>query len=259
MNHFVRILLVILATAVVIVVNGLANALPINNLNTGQIADFFDIYFQPAGYVFSIWGLIYLGLIGYTIYQALPSQHDNPRLIRIAPWYWLSCAANAGWILLWHYGFFPLSLVVMLVLLIALIRVYLALRAGGPNPSPTERWLVWLPFSLYLGWVSVATIANAAAVFDYWDWRGPPLTPEIWTAIMLAVASALGLMMALREGEIAFPLVLAWAFIGIAIEFPEPPLVAASAWIAGGAALSFAIHGYRASRRGTGLKRRTSP
>jgi hypothetical protein len=240
MNPILRVILVILATVGVITVNGLANALPLNGLNTGEIADFFDIYFQPAGYVFSIWGLIYLGLIAYSIYQALPAQHNNPRLARIAPWYLLSSLANAAWIFLWHYTFFPLTLLVMLVLLGSLIAVYLGLRSGYEPISAGERWMVWLPFSIYLGWVSVATIANASAVFDYWGWQGAPLTPEVWTVIMLMVGALLGLIMVVREGETAFPLVLVWAFSGIAVRFPGVPLVSVTAWITAGLALVLA-------------------
>jgi hypothetical protein len=248
-NHTTRVILVILATAGVIGVNALANALPLNGLNTGEIADFFDIYFQPAGYVFSIWGLIYLGLIAYAIFQALPAQRHNPRLRRIAPWYLLSSAANAAWIFLWHYNYFPLTLLVMLVLLGSLIALYLSLRAGGPAVSAAEKWMVWLPFSIYLGWVSVATIANASAVFDYWGWQGQPLSPEVWTAIMLAAGALIGLLMVLREHEIAFPLVLVWAFSGIAVAFPETPLVTTASWAAAGLALALAVYGLLLSLR----------
>jgi hypothetical protein len=254
MSHTVRVVLVILATVVVIAVNGLANALPLNNLNTGEIADFFDIYFQPAGYVFSIWGLIYLGLIAYSIYQALPAQHHNPRLQRIAPWYLLSSAANAAWIFLWHYGFFPATMLVMLLLLASLIGVYLNLRKGSERPASGELWMVWVPFSVYLGWVSVATIANASAVLDYLGWQGEPLGPETWTIIMLAAGTLIGLLMVLREGEIAFPLVLVWAFSGIAVRFPDTPIIATPAWTAAGAALAFAVLGLLYLLRGGGRK-----
>jgi hypothetical protein len=252
MNNTTRISLVILATVLVIAVNGLANALPLNNLNTGQIADFFDIYFQPAGYVFSIWGLIYLGLIAYSVFQALPAQQDNPSLKRIAPWYLISCAVNATWIFLWHYEFFPLSLVAMLVLLGSLIAVYLGLRSGSQSPSTGELWLVWLPFSIYLGWVSVATIANASVVLDYYGWQGGPLSPETWTVIMLAVGTFLGLLMVLRERETAFPMVLVWAFSGIAVRFPDTPQVAVAAWTATGFALAFVVLGFFFTFRGKG-------
>src|SRR3990172_10942580 len=107
-----------------IVVNGLANALPINGQNTGEISDRFDVYFVPAGYVFSIWGLIYLGLIVFAFYQALPVQQDNPRLNRISSLFALSCLANISWLFLWHYEQFPLTLIAMFSLFALLIGIY---------------------------------------------------------------------------------------------------------------------------------------
>ena len=117
MKDILRQISVIVTILATIVVNGLANALPINGLNTGQISDRFQVYFVPAGYVFSIWGLIYLGLIAFAIFQALPSQRENPRLRETGWWIALGGLANIAWIFLWHYEQFPLTLIAMLVLL----------------------------------------------------------------------------------------------------------------------------------------------
>ena len=108
----------ILATVLTITVNVLANALPINGQNTGQISDCFQVYFVPSGYVFAIWGVIYVGLISFALYQALPAQRNNAYLGRLGYWYPLGCLANAVWILLWHYEQFPLTLVAMIILLV---------------------------------------------------------------------------------------------------------------------------------------------
>ena len=124
-KNIIRQIFVILALVAVIVVNGLANALPLNGLQTGEISDRFAVYFVPAGYVFSIWGLIYLALIGYAVFQALPSQRDNPRLQAIGYWFVLSCVANIVWLFLWHYEQFSWTLVAMLALLACLIVIYL--------------------------------------------------------------------------------------------------------------------------------------
>src|SRR5512137_3187399 len=121
------VLLTVLAT---LVINGLANALPLNGLNTGQISDRFHVYFVPAGYVFAIWGVIYLGLIAFAVFQALPSQRENPRLRATGWWIALGGLANSTWIFLWHYLQFPLTLVAMLVLLATLIITYLRLGTG---------------------------------------------------------------------------------------------------------------------------------
>src|SRR5512134_2462313 len=130
MKDTIRQILVIMSIAATITINVLANALPINGLNTGQISDRFQVYFVPAGYVFSIWGVIYLGLIAFAIFQALPSQRENPRLRAAGWWISLGGLANSAWIFLWHYEQFPLTLIAMLVLLGTLIVTYLRLDIG---------------------------------------------------------------------------------------------------------------------------------
>src|SRR4030066_1737604 len=130
----ISVILTILAT---IVVNALANALPINAQNTGQISDRFHVYFFPAGYVFSIWGLIYLGLIAFAIFQALPSQRENPRLRKVGWWIALGGLANIAWIFLWHYEQFTLTVIAMLILLGSLIATYLQLGIGRSAVSTT--------------------------------------------------------------------------------------------------------------------------
>src|SRR4030067_3239189 len=130
MKDFVRQTIVVLTVAATIIVNILANALPLNNLNTGEISDRFKVSFVPAGYVFSIWGLIYIGLIAYAIFQALPSQRKNPRLRQTGYLVAASGLANIVWLFLWHYEQFPLTLVAMLALLGFLIVTYLRLRTG---------------------------------------------------------------------------------------------------------------------------------
>ena len=154
---------VVVALIITITINVLSNTLPFNGLTAGEISDSFDVFFVPAGYVFSIWSIIYLGLIAYAVYQALPAQRENTRLRQTGWWFVLSCVGNSIWLFLWHYGFFAVSVLLMLTLLISLIMVYLRLGVGrGPVPWG-ERWLVHVPFSIYLGWVTVATIANITA------------------------------------------------------------------------------------------------
>ena len=167
MRDIFRQIVVVLSTIAVIVVNGLATTLPLGGKTTGEISDQFDVYFVPAGYVFSIWGLIYLALIGYSIFQALPAQRDNPRLRRTGWLYVLSCAANIAWIFLWHYEIFAWTLVAMVALLLALIVIYLRLGTGFSRVPAAETWLVRVPFSIYLGWITVATIANVTSLLDY--------------------------------------------------------------------------------------------
>jgi hypothetical protein len=242
----------VLAVIATIVVNGLANALPLNGLNTGEISDRFQVYFVPAGYVFSIWGLIYLGLILFAIYQALPAQRSNPRLRLIDIPFVLSCLANIVWLFLWHYEQFPLTILVMITLLGLLITIYLRLEIGRARVSPGERWLVHLPFSVYLGWVTVATIANATDVLDYLKWDGWSIPPEIWAVIMLIVATALTFWISLSRGDAAYLLVIVWAFAGIAIKQAGTPLVANTAWALSGILLVWLVVSALLFRKGRG-------
>jgi hypothetical protein len=231
----------LLALLVTLIVNGLANGLPLNGQTTGEISDRFDVLFVPAGYVFSIWGLIYLGLIAYGVYQALPSQRDNLRLRRIDAFFILSCLANSAWIFLWHYNLFPLSLLVMLVLLGSLIAIYLHLDIGRVTVSLAEKWMVHVPFSVYLGWITVATIANATTILDYIGWSGWGISEQGWTAVMLAAALAIALAVTLTRRDVAYLLVLVWAFAGIAVKHSGVPLVASTAGLAAALAALMAV------------------
>jgi translocator protein len=224
----------IVITLLTIVLNVLANALPFNGQGTGEISDRFEVLFVPAGYVFSIWSLIYIGLIAFTVFQAKSNQANNPLLDRIAPFYWVANMANNVWLFFWHWELFPLTLLAMLIILVSLVYLYLQFR-NNPEPlSPAEKRNVKLPFSLYLGWISVATIANVSQVLYFIGWDGFGLAPEMWTVIMLLVATILGLLMLLREWDIAFGLVLVWAFIGIALKQSAYLVVVRTAWLGSG-------------------------
>jgi hypothetical protein len=232
-NRF-RQVVVALAVVAVIAINFLADAIPINGLNTAEISDKFHVFFVPAGYVFAIWGLIYLGLLAFAIYQALPAAQANPRLGGIFIPFILSCLANIAWLFLWHYELFPLTLVAMLALLACLIWIYLRLAIMRGQVTAGERWLVHIPFSVYLGWVTVATIANVTDVLDDLGWNGWGLPPQVWALIMLVVATALAVVVAFVRRDAAYLLVLVWAFAGIGVKQASASLVATSAWIAAG-------------------------
>jgi benzodiazapine receptor len=221
----------VLAVIAVIVVNGLANALPLNGQTQGEISDRFDVFFVPAGYAFSIWGLIYAGLIAFAVYQALPTQRENARLRRVDYLFALSCVANITWLFLWHYELFLLTLVAMLALLLLLIAIYLRLDIGRAQVGGVERWLVDVPFSVYLGWITVATIANVTVVLDYLDWNGWGISPQAWTVIMLFVGLVIATAMSLTRGDVAYSLVLTWAYAGIAVKHQDTPVVAITAWV----------------------------
>jgi hypothetical protein len=205
----------ILTLLITITINGLANALPINGLMTGEISDRFKALFTPAGYVFAIWGVIYILLIVFAVYQVLPGQKNNTRIDQIGVWFVLVNLFNGAWILAWHYEQFLISLILMLGLLSSLLIVYTRLKIGINKIKPIERWLVDLPFSIYLGWISVATIANVSTVLIDMNWNGFGVSPTFWTVLMILIAVVLGIFMTVKRNEAAYTLVLIWAFTGI--------------------------------------------
>jgi hypothetical protein len=202
-----------------IIMNALANALPLFGRGTGEISALYPNLFVPAGFTFSIWGLIYTLLLIFTIAQ-LRGAFDNMRsapayVAAIGPWFFISCLANGIWILLWHALQALLSLGLMLILLWSLIRVYQALNPDDGAPPAEGKYSARLPFSVYLGWISVASIANAAAVLTHYQWNGAGLSPETWTMIMIAAAIALALIFLMKKADVPYALVIVWALYGI--------------------------------------------
>jgi hypothetical protein len=231
MNDKLRQVSVIVTIAATIVVNVLADVLPINGLGTGQISDMFKVYFVPAGYVFSIWGLIYLGLIAFGAFQAMPSQRENPRLRSTGWWICLGGLANIAWIFLWHYEMFALTVVAMLVLLGTLIVTYLRLGIGRIKVSAGERFTTQLTFSIYLGWITVATVANITSLLDYLNWNAFGIKPVIWMGIVLVAVFIITGLMNFTRRDVAYCGVILWALAGIAVKFAGVPAVAIPTWI----------------------------
>ena len=215
--------------------NGLANALPINGVTTGGVSDRYDNLFTPAGLTFSIWGVIYLLLTAFVVHQWMVARKGADAFTsRVDIWFFVSCLANAGWILAWHYRLLPLSLMLMLVLLGCLLAVYLRLGIGMRQVARGERMLVHLPFSVYLGWITVATIANVAVLLTSIQWGAWGLSAQFWTVTVIAVATAISLAMAFRRGDVYFCLVVVWALVGIVLKrlsdstVPDQAIVAAA-------------------------------
>jgi benzodiazapine receptor len=215
----------IAALVIVIIVNGLANAIPLGGQNTGEVSARYPSLFTPAGYTFSIWGLIYTALIIFVIYQALPAQRDSRRLASITPWFLLSCVGNAAWIFAWHYNWLLLSLALMAVMLFALVRIYRLLAPA----SGWQQWAVNVPFSLYTGWITVAIIANASAVQTGMGWDAVALSSEHWTVVKIAIAGSIAAAVLLLQGDRVFVLVVAWAAGGILVKQAATPEVVGSA------------------------------
>ncbi|MDH3977082.1 MAG: tryptophan-rich sensory protein [Gammaproteobacteria bacterium] len=219
----------IVAFVGVLVVNAMASALPINGQTTGEISARYPSLFTPAGLTFAIWGLIYFTLLLFVIYQALPAQRNNPALARIGSWFKLNCLANALWIVAWHYDFLVVSLLLMLAILVTLIIIYRSLDIVNPVHGFFERLFIQLPFSLYTGWVTVATIANISAVQTGMGWDDVGLSAVQWTLVKLAIAGAIGASVILRRSDMVYALVVAWAAYGISLKQVATPAVASAA------------------------------
>ena len=215
----------ILAFTLVIIINALANIIPLGGQGTGAVSAKYPSLFTPAGYTFSIWGLIYFALTAYVIYQALPAQRNNQLLAKITPWFLLSCVANSGWIFAWHYDALVISLLLMLVILVSLLRIYFLLTPA----SGGQRWFINLPFSIYTGWITVATIANASALQTAMGWNDVIMSATSWTQFKLALAGAIAATIVSRRGDLAFILVISWAALGIVVKQAATPAVAGAA------------------------------
>ena len=216
-----KIILNWLAFIGVITMNALANILPINGLNTGQVSGFYPNAFVPAGFTFSIWGIIYLMLLNYTIaytyYKLKPIQFEqvNKYLDRINNFYLGTCILNMAWIIAWHYLQIEISVLIMLLFLSTLILLFLKSKTMMSQLTITQRLLLHTPFMVYFGWISVATIANITALLVAYQWNGFGLNEMYWSVIMIFIAFVLGIVMLKNHQNEGFAIVLVWAFFGI--------------------------------------------
>lgn len=224
----------IVAYAVMILFNVLSNALPINDQTMPEISAKYPSLFTPAGFTFSIWGVIYLALLAFLVWQALPAQRSNARIAAISRYFKLNCLMNALWIVVWHYDLIIISLLVMLAILATLVLIYRTLIETIADAPWAEHFTLYLPFSLYTGWITVATIANASVVQTAYGLDEAGLGAVQWTLLKLAVAGALGATMILRLRDAPYALVIAWGAYGISAMQTATPAVA-------GAALSLSL------------------
>ncbi|MFT5461030.1 MAG: hypothetical protein ACI9K2_007552 [Myxococcota bacterium] len=208
------------ALGVALVCNGLANALPLNGMNTGELSDLYPNLFVPTGLTFSIWGLIYLWLLAFAAYgfSLIRSDRDSTPLERIGPWFAVNALANAAWIFAWHWQLVPLSLAIMGALLATLIVLYQRLEVGLAPASAADRWLVHAPVSVYLGWITVASIANVTTLAI--DLGVSPFgsVAAALTVGVLATAVAIASRMLWARHDVLFALVVSWALVGITLK-----------------------------------------
>lgn len=215
-NTWLKILAAITYVAMV-TMNYLAVALPLNNRSTGQISDAYPNLFAPAGLTFSIWGLIYLLLGGYVVYQFLNKNKTMEGVIKkINPLFIASSLCNFLWIFAWHYDYIAVSVVIMATLLVLLIKIADCLRQE--KFTMLEKILVWAPFSIYFGWITVAAIANITIFLVSIDWNGFGVADFVWTCIILAVGALIGSWRMSHDKNIAYGLVLVWAYLGILLK-----------------------------------------
>lgn len=208
----------LIALVATFVVNTYAAVLGLNGRQTGQISDLYPVLITPPGYVFQIWTVIYALLLVYGVYQALPSKRGEGFHSKIGYWFLISCVANMVWLFAWHWGYIVPSVVPMFALLASLIMIYLRLGIGRSDAPLGERLAVHLPFSVYLGWITVAPIANVAAALNSLGLGGLGLGEATWTAVVVAIAVAITAAVLLTRGDVAYSLVIIWALVGIAIK-----------------------------------------
>jgi hypothetical protein len=209
-----------------IVMNYLANALPLNNKTTGELSDSFPNLFVPAGITFSIWGIIYLLLMIYSVIQF--TSADRNTIDNISWLFAITCIFNALWIVAWHYGKLPMSLIIMSGLLISLIYINMAI-------SHLPMGLIKAAFGVYLGWICIATIANATALLVYYGWKGFGISHEAWTIIMISAGTIIAVLAIYRLDNPFIGLAIMWALTGIILKRSgdfRSIVIAASAGIA---------------------------
>lgn len=210
-------LLVLLATAATIAMAYVANTTMLAGVRTGEIAVRYDVPFTPAGWTFAIWSLIHVALVAFTVYQLGARAESSPRARATRAPFVFAAAANCSWLVFWAYEALTLTLLVMLLLLGSLAVTYRTLRAGAPA-SAAEAWCLDRPISLYLGWITVATLANLSVVVVHEGWLPAAVSPKTWSLAALALALVIAAFVYLRLADPVYLGVIAWAMTGIALK-----------------------------------------
>jgi translocator protein len=234
----------LVATLAVLAVNASANLVPLGGLNTGQLSALYPTGFTPAGWAFSIWSLIYLGLLAYSFAAAFGAERMRARIRPTLGWYYVSAAANAGWIFVWHYRMVAFSVALMLLILTSLIAITNHLR-NAPRPTLGELACVDAPMSLYFGWITAATLVNIATLFYSWQWYPFGLDTEQWALVSVVTAAAIYVWMCATTRDLVYSAVLLWVALAIAYRptgiSETVRLAALAAAYAIGAALAAAV------------------
>jgi translocator protein len=243
----------IAAFILTLTVNSLAGTTLLNGRTTAQVSDLYANPFTPAGYVFAIWGIIYMLLAVFVVYQALPKQKEKVFQKQVSALFVLSSVLNVIWLFLWQYNYITESVFVMFALLASLTLIYVRLGIGKSAASLTEKLCVHLPFSVYIGWITVASIANVAAALVSVGWDGFGLSAQTWTIVAMVTALIVTLAVIVARKDAAYSLVAVWALVGIAVKqsiYPNIVLTAEAAVAVILVALLVSIAAWRLKRKG---------
>jgi hypothetical protein len=216
-------LVVLISFLVMLFINALANILPINGISTGQVSDSYPNLFAPAALTFLIWGLIYLLLAAFILYLFglfCYERENSGKLMQISLYFAISSVANSLWLLSWHYDLIALSMLLMVILLLCLIKINQL--TSDMSLSLKEKFFIRLPFSVYFGWITIATIANATVLLVSLGWGGFGLPEFIWAGIIIIAGTIIGSMVIFKNKDMAYGLALIWAYIGILVKHLSP-------------------------------------
>lgn len=214
-----------MAFAIVLLFNYLANAVPLGGQTTGEISDGYFSMFTPAGFTFAIWGVIYFALFCFIVRQFKSSESVEPALARIKNLFIANCFANAGWIVTWHYNQLVVSLLLMLIILITLFKINEVISSDTSLTALSDQLLIAVPFQIYFGWISVASIANIGVLQSAYELNDALISQQSWTLVKLFVAAAIGFFWGWKPGRAAFLFVISWAGFGIAMANSTVPMV----------------------------------
>ena len=209
---------VMTATLGMIMINTIGDLIPFNGITSWQVLNLYKIYFSPVSYTFAIWALIIGGLIAFSIFQALPSQKNNPYLRKIGWLYVASCVMGAGWVLFWHFQKTAFTTAGVLGLTILLILIYIRLNIGKEQVSRGMRYFVHLPFSIYLGWITITMFGSISVFLHSIGWDGFGLDQRIWAVVLIVLGVVMAELIAFNRQDLVFLAVFIWFFIGIAEE-----------------------------------------
>jgi hypothetical protein len=231
-QDFLRQLITLVAIVSTFLFNLWSNLFPINGENIGNLSNrlFNDVLIIPENYAFIIWGLIYVELLIFGVYQLRLTQSNNPRFQNAGYWLVAACVAQNIWVILFLLRQFSLSVVAMASILMCLAIYYCNLRVGDENIPKKEVWRAHIPLSIYMGWISVASTVNVAIALYHLNWDGWGISPIFWTIAMMLVAALIGIWLMVQRGDVAYSFVLVWAFVAIAIKQIDSPILAGPAF-----------------------------